>query len=376
MANFYGGEWRKYIFASPFEKVDGLVSQRMMDPLNPCAWTSDATFSNMTTLEESGEVRMATRLTCDGSPIDPTLISCLDVAKLVVQWTLPGIMTTPEIIFKALKIRFLGRMKMNSKPPVRSGSVGRPIQKLEIDLEPFFRAYLLRCVEIYPDPIELTYLPCRSFTNDTIRMRSPSYHGKEATRVRYLTVEPADPSFYTRIISYVDIKTALAQETKKTGHLADPTAQRLIVSDIDLLNSILGATSFSSLPSELGAFSNWKSRQILTLTRPQSALTFMDEFVLWTFDPASRAVYISSCLQLSVARTLAFGSQNILVAVVFIASCLIRWLILEASSLAHENIFSFIDLVSSPGWVNLACTVFEYYLVLQCLTATQNWFMQ
>lgn len=131
-AKFYGGEWRKYIFASPFEKVDGLVSQRMMDPLNPCAWTSDATFSNMTTLEESGEVRMATRLTCDGSPIDPTLMSWLDVAKLVLQWTLPGIMTTPQIIFKALKIRFLGQMRMNSKPPIRSGSIGRAVQKLEL----------------------------------------------------------------------------------------------------------------------------------------------------------------------------------------------------------------------------------------------------
>lgn len=131
-AKFYGGEWRKYIFASPFEKVDGLVSQRMMDPLNPCAWTSDATFSNMTTLEETGEVRMATRLICDGSPIDPTLMSWRDVAKLVFQWTLPVITTTPEIIFKALKIRLLGQMKMNSKPPVRSGSVGRPIEKLEV----------------------------------------------------------------------------------------------------------------------------------------------------------------------------------------------------------------------------------------------------
>lgn len=131
-AKFYGGEWRKYVFASPFEKVDWLVSQRMMDPLNPCAWTCDATFSNMTTLEETGEVRMATRLTCDGPPIDPTVMSWLDVAKLVLQWTLPGIMTTPEIIFKALKIRFSGQMKMNSKPPVRSGSVGRPIQKLEL----------------------------------------------------------------------------------------------------------------------------------------------------------------------------------------------------------------------------------------------------
>jgi Protein of unknown function (DUF1365) len=131
-AKFYGGDWRKYIFASPFEKVDGVVSQRMMDPLKPCAWTSDASFSNMTTLEETGEVRMATRLICDGAPIDPTQMTYLQVARLVLQWTLPGIMTTPEIIFKALKIRFSGKMIMNSKPPVRSGSVGRPITKLEM----------------------------------------------------------------------------------------------------------------------------------------------------------------------------------------------------------------------------------------------------
>lgn len=131
-AKFYGGDWHKYVFASPFEKVDGVVSQRMMDPLSPCSWAPDATFSNMTTLEDTGEVRMATRLTCDGHPIDPTQMSCLDVARLVLHWTLPGIMTTPEIVFKALKIRFSGQMKMNSKPPVRSGSVGRHITRLEM----------------------------------------------------------------------------------------------------------------------------------------------------------------------------------------------------------------------------------------------------
>lgn len=131
-AKFYGGDWHKYIFASPFEKVDGVVSQRMMDPLQSCAWTSNASFSNMTTLEETGEVRMATRLTCAGAPIDPTQMNTWDVAKLLVGWTLPGMFTTLEIVFKALKIRFSGSMKMNSKPPVRSGSVGRHITRMEL----------------------------------------------------------------------------------------------------------------------------------------------------------------------------------------------------------------------------------------------------
>ena len=184
------------------------------------------------------------------------------------------------------------------------------------------------------------------------------------------------PSFYTRIISYVDIKTALAQETKETGHLADPTARKLIVSDINLLNSILGSNSLSSQPSELSAFSNWKSRRILYLTRPRSPLTFMDEFVLSTFDPVSRAVYVSSTLRLSVARTLAFGSQNLLAAYMFISSCLIRWLVLEALSLAQKSFFSFTELAPRPWWVDLSCTLFGYYLVLKSLTVTQDWFMQ
>jgi hypothetical protein len=207
-------------------------------------------------------------------------------------------------------------------------------------------------------------------------MRSPSYYGKEATSVRYLTVEPTDPSFYTRIISYVDVKTAMAQETQQAGHLADPTAQRLIVSDTNLLSSILEHTSFSSPPSEIGAFSNRKSRWILLFTRPQSTITFMDEFVRSTFDPPSRAVYIFSSLQLSLARTLAFGSQNLLAIYMFIGSCLIRWLALEASSLAQKYIFSFTGPILNPGWVTSASTVLEYYLLLKCLTAVQNWFMK
>jgi hypothetical protein len=110
----------------------------MMDPLNPSAWKPTSSFSNMTTLEETGEVRMATRLTCAGAPMDPTTITTWQLAKFLLKWTIPGIFTTPEIIFKAIKIRFSGAMKMNKKPPVRSGSVGRHISSLELYVFPYY----------------------------------------------------------------------------------------------------------------------------------------------------------------------------------------------------------------------------------------------
>ncbi|EED12798.1 conserved hypothetical protein [Talaromyces stipitatus ATCC 10500] len=373
-AKFYGGDWRKYIFASPFEKVDGLVSQRMMDPLKPHSWASGSTLSNMTTLEETGEVRMATRLTCDGYPIDPTRMSYIDVIKVIIYWTLPVIMTTPEIFFKAIKIRLSGMMKMNSKPPVRSGSVGRHIKRLELNLEAYFRAYLARCVDNYPEPVELKYLPCRSFTNDTVYMRSPSFYEKGPTIVRYLTVEPADPSFYTRIINYMDVKTALDQEAQQTGHIADPTAQRLIVSDTSLLKSILEYSSFSFHEEEAVTFSRWKLRQMLLLTRPKSTLTFMDIFILSSLEPRSCMTYMSSRLRLSAAHTLAADSQRLLSIYLFVASCLIRWSVLELFSRARVCIFSSTGL-HYPHWVTLASAVLEYCLMLKGLAVMQRWLM-
>lgn len=395
-ASFYSGIWHKYIFASPFEKVDGVVSNRMMDPLQPASWKANASFSNMTTMEESGEVRMATRLTCDGPPIDPTQMNAFDVAKFVLCWTLPGMLTTPEIIFKALKIRLTGMMKMNSKPPVRSGSVGRHITKLErypsflllfddlhthllnfSDLESFFRAYLARCVQAYPYPVELTYLPCRSFTNETIRMRSPSYT-IETSSARRLTVEPADPEFYTRIINYPDTKTALAQETQPTRHFADPTAQPLIVSDHPLLASILESASSQKMnvSSHAEARPNWKLRQIFCWSRWCSAPTFMDDFALSCSDLSSRAVYISSCLRLSGARAFGFGYQTVFGIQTLAASCLIRWLVLEGLCLSVQWGSTFPSANINHRWTALTSVgIVAYFLVMRLLATMGNWLL-
>lgn len=131
-STFYKGTWTKTIFASVFEKVDGLVTNRFMDPLQPTSWKPNASFSNMTTIGESGEVKMATRMTCCETPIDPTQMSSFQLLKFLLQWTVPGILTTAHIVFQALRIHYTGLMKMYAKTPVRAGSVARHATKPEM----------------------------------------------------------------------------------------------------------------------------------------------------------------------------------------------------------------------------------------------------
>ncbi|KAJ0418749.1 hypothetical protein BJY00DRAFT_287319 [Aspergillus carlsbadensis] len=371
-AKFYGGEWRKYIFASPFEKVDGVVSQRMMDPLKPSAWASNASFSNMTTLEETGEVRMATRLVCDGPPIDPTKMSSWEVIKLVFSMTLPGMLTTAEIILMALKIRFSGTMKMNKKPPVRSGSVGRHITKMEFDLEAIFHAYLTRCIATCPEPVKLTYLPCRSFTNDVIVMQSPSAYGKHETSMRQVSVEPADPAFYTRFINYKDVGSAIEQETKETGLPADPTSRPLIVSDVELLLSLLRSALSEKVDLRDSSTSPQKHRTILSVCR--GTPTFMDEFALSLLNGSSRSVYVAACLRLSLSRRLAFGSLRLFGLLTSVTGLLLRWMVLRGLSFASSKFFLDVaGLGLDPRWTGVAGLLLGYGCVTTALGAVKNW---
>ncbi|KAL4915363.1 hypothetical protein BDW62DRAFT_212725 [Aspergillus aurantiobrunneus] len=379
-SKFYTGNWNKHIFASPFEKVDGVVSQRVTDPLQAVSWAPNASFSNMTTLEESGQVRMVTRLTCAEPPIDPTAMSSWGVVKLLFRWTIPGIMATPSIILKALKIRFSGAMHMNPKPPVRGGSIARHITRLEMDLEPFFRAYLAHHVQAHPNPIELTYHPCRSFTNETIHLRSPSSYGKPPCSIRRITIEPTDPAFYTRVTHYPDIKTALLHETQQTGDTADPTAQRLLVSDLTFLISILKCVCPECDPCiqprpKLNP-KQWKSQTLLRLVRGSTAPSFMGEFVLAVVDPSYRAVYVSSVVRLSAARRLAFSSQGLLRVYVFLASCLLRWVALEAVLGVSWDVAVYSGLHKFSFWTTGSLGLLGYVAILRVLSIIKTWLLR
>ncbi|PWY88272.1 hypothetical protein BO70DRAFT_350657 [Aspergillus heteromorphus CBS 117.55] len=131
-STFYKGIFTKRIFASSFEQMDIQVTTRFMDPLHPESWRLNAPFSNMTTLGDAGEVRMTTRMTCAEKPIDPTELTTWELLGFLCRWTLPGVFTTLSIVSTALRIRFTGLMRMMSKPPVRTGSIGRHVTGSEL----------------------------------------------------------------------------------------------------------------------------------------------------------------------------------------------------------------------------------------------------
>lgn len=124
-AIYYKGKWEKDIYSSPFEKLGDTVIERFIDPTNPAAWNKMRSMSNTTTLAASGHPKMMTRLSCRRGPVDPTTASYWTIAKLLVSWTLPVLLTTPRILYEALRIEYLGLMRMMYKPDIRTGSEAR-----------------------------------------------------------------------------------------------------------------------------------------------------------------------------------------------------------------------------------------------------------
>lgn len=70
-ARFYKGIWEKHIFASPFEKVEGSISTRFMDPLQASSFKPTASIANIVSIGLAGESKMVTRISCREPPVDP-----------------------------------------------------------------------------------------------------------------------------------------------------------------------------------------------------------------------------------------------------------------------------------------------------------------
>ncbi|PYH80276.1 hypothetical protein BO82DRAFT_433466 [Aspergillus uvarum CBS 121591] len=301
-ATYYKGTWQKFIFASPFEKVDGAIANRFMDLAHGAPWKPNATLLNTNTLSPQGKVKMVTRITCCGTPLDPAQMGFSDLARIVLRWTLPGVLTTPYIVLEALRIRWKGWMKMMEKTPVRSGSIGRHPTRAERQLEPFFRAYLAHCVSSSPEPMEVTYIPCRAFSDETIHMRSP-YCSTESTSVRTVTIEVLDPPFYTRIANHFTAWEGLSTEMRATGQEADAGSQNIAVSDPTLLQKIV---SFSpTLKDEHRPVS--AGFPILKWCRWNSTPSFMDTFVASEQTPSTQKKYATLAVRYLLAPGVAYS---------------------------------------------------------------------
>ncbi|KAK1140888.1 hypothetical protein N8T08_009761 [Aspergillus melleus] len=299
---YYKGIWKKHIYSSPFEKLGGWVGERFMDPTTPAAWHKMRSLSNTTTLSTTtGQPRMMTRLSCRSPPIDPMQASWWTVAKLLYSWTLPVTLTTPRILYQALRIEFMGWMHMLDKPHIQSGSESRRATKGECGLEPFFRQYLAHCVSLCSPPMELRYLPSKAISREEIVMCSPACSHESS--VRLLTIEILDPGFYSRVIQYKDPIEGLNIESKAAGLEADEQAAPLNVSDISLLKELVQSSpSYQTLGPE---------NKTLLSRSSKAESAFMDRFVKSYMSSPSQWDYRSLKLRLFGER-ISFGEPALL----------------------------------------------------------------
>ncbi|RAL11765.1 uncharacterized protein BO97DRAFT_478219 [Aspergillus homomorphus CBS 101889] len=337
-STFYKGTWQKFIFASPFEKVDGAIANRFMDLAHESAWKPNATLLNTNTLSPAGKVKMITRMTSCGPPLDPSQMTVSDTA---------------------LRIRFRGLMKMMDKTPVRSGSIGRHPTKTERKLEPFFRAYLSHCVSVYPDPVELVYIPCRAFSDETIRMKSPSCI-IDGGAVRTVTIEVLDPSFYTRIVDYLTAWEGLPTEMKATDQEADRISHNIAVSDPALLQTLVNFHP-SQKTEEQAATDGFA---ILRWCRWRSRPSFMDTFVANTQTPSTHRVYSALVARYLLAQQFAFDSPVLLTVFHMFGGLVLRSGVLEITFQNRKT-----DGTPMENAVQTLASVAVYFVTMRVLSS-------
>ncbi|CAI7676622.1 unnamed protein product [Penicillium discolor] len=320
-ARFYKGIWEKHVFASPFEKVEGSISTRFMDPLQASSFKPTDSISNIVSIGLAGESKMVTRISCREPPVDPVNVTAAHLVKSIFQWTVPGTLTTPRILFQALKIQYIqGLMKMMNRPVIRPGSVARHPTTIERSLESFWRAFLSRCVENSPEALELTYIPVASISNDHVCLLSPSPGTRSPAVVKRLTVEVVDPGFYTRVVNYADLWEGILHEQQQKGNFADATSRPLVVSDLQLLRTLVFSfrKKFPPLPREFGpALPN-------LLAWCRGSRSEMDSFVLSSTAPSHHPSYAECVLRIALVRRFAMNSAFLL----WIYGVLARWMLL------------------------------------------------
>ncbi|OJJ48129.1 hypothetical protein ASPZODRAFT_140459 [Penicilliopsis zonata CBS 506.65] len=324
---FYQGSWEKHVYASPFEKVEGSIATRFLDPLQESSWSAAVSLSNTTSISPAGDAKLTTRISCRERPLDPVRSTALSLVWFLVRWTLPITLTTPRIIFQALRIEYLGLMKMLDKPVIQRGSVPRRASAIERTLEPFFRECLSRHIQAYPDAVEVSYLPSRALSNEPVCLRSPSCVTGKDTPARHLEVEVLEPGFFSRITQYDSMAKGLAVEMRPVGDVADTAAQQLWVSDPVLLEDLLcsGASGTDSKPAAAAGLL-WRVRAWLRGSATPSA---MDLFVRSSMPPSLRLLYLLSLVQHLLAKRFALGSTVLLQLYGLGGVLALRWALLQ-----------------------------------------------
>lgn len=129
-----------------------------------------------------------------------------------------------------------------------------------------------------------------------------------------------DPGFYTRVANYADLWEGILHEQQQKGNFADATSRPLVVSDLQLLRTLVFSfqKKFPPLPREFGlALPN-------LLAWCRGSRSEMDSFVLSSTAPSHHPSYAECVLRIALMRRFAMNSASLL----WLYGVLARWMLL------------------------------------------------
>ncbi|KAE8140254.1 hypothetical protein BDV38DRAFT_269253 [Aspergillus pseudotamarii] len=229
--------------------------------------------SNLSSNTPDGQVKVITRPSSWGKPVDPLKAPGWTITRFIARWTHVGAVSAPRIVKEALRIPLRGRLTYLKRPEVRPGSIPRKETDVERALELPFRQYLSELASHTSFPVSIKYIPPKSIHFDDMTFYSPACTASSSQPT--LAIQPLTPRFYTSFPQYDSPQAAFSTETRARPTNSDESSCRLFISDYSL-------TLHKATKPGARIHMGWKSKIlhiVVSSLRTSAADTFMDRFV-------------------------------------------------------------------------------------------------
>lgn len=165
--------------------------------------------------------------------------------------------------------------------------------------------YLSSIVKQCQIPLEVVYTPAKSLHLRRISIHSPVKTLTSAPPP-VLMIQPLTPKFYTNILKYPDALSGFAAELESDPGVADSVSQRIWVSDVVLLQSLIEP----NLTIE-NFQDNWPSANHFARPSKLGGKSFMDDFTNSQCSRAMRTTYRVARMDCYLTERFAWGSYRI-----------------------------------------------------------------
>lgn len=172
-------------------------------------------------------------------------------------------------------------------------------------METFFRMYLSSMVNQCQVPLEVIYTPAKSLHLHPTSIYSPVKTLTSAPPP-VLIIQPLTPKFYTNILKYTDPLSGFEAELGSDPQISDPISQRIWISDLVLLQDLIGSRLLGKVPqvhSPSASNFSWPPKP--------GGKSFMDDFTDCQCSVAMRNTYRAARLHCYLTEKFAWGSYRI-----------------------------------------------------------------